>query len=59
MKNFKKLTIYMSIFFGMFFVIMFILGFIFQRDLIHSQQAFMFYSLFIGWWLPLPVILED
>jgi hypothetical protein len=59
MKNFKKLIIYISIFFGMFFVIMLILGFIFNQDLIHSKSAFMYYSLFLGWWIPIPTIKED
>lgn len=59
MKNFKNLLIYIAMFFGIFFVLAFLTGIIFKQDLIHSISTFIFYSLFIGWWIPLPVMLDD
>lgn len=59
MKNFKNILIYIAIFFGTFFTLAFLIGIIAQQDLIHSLQTFIFYSMFIGWWIPLPVMLDD
>ena len=59
MKNLKKILIYIAMFFGIFFVLAFLIGIIIQQDLIHSLQTFIFYSMFIGWWIPLPVMLDD
>lgn len=59
MKNLKKILIYIAMFFGTFFTLAFLIGIIIQQDLIHSLQTFIFYSMFIGWWIPLPVMLDD
>lgn len=59
MKNFKKILIYIAMFFGIFFVLAFLIGIIAQQNLIHSLPAFLFYSILIGWWVPLPVISDD
>jgi bacteriorhodopsin len=59
MKNFKKILIYIAMFFGTFFTLAFLIEIITQQDLIHSVQTFIFYSMFIGWWIPLPIIISD
>jgi len=59
MKNFKKILIYIAMFFGTFFTLALLLGVITQQDLIHSLPTFIFYSILIGWWLPLPVVLDE
>lgn len=46
-------------FFGTFFVLAFLLGIITQSDLIHDVPTFFFYSILIGWWLPLTIISDE
>ncbi len=59
MKNLTKILIYIAMFFGTFFLLAFLIGIIFQQDLIHSIPIFFFYSILIGWWIPLPVISDE
>jgi hypothetical protein len=59
MKNFKNILIYITMFFGTFFVLAFLLGIITQSDLIHDVPTFFFYSILIGWWLPLTIISDE
>jgi len=59
MKNFKKILIYIAMFFGTFFTLAFLIEIITQQDLIHSLPTFIFYSILIGWWLPLPIISDE
>lgn len=59
MKNYKKILIYIAMFFGTFFTLTFLIGIITQQDLIHSLPTFIFYSILISWWLPLPVVSDE
>ena len=59
MKNFKNILIYIAMFFGTFFLLAFLIGIITQQDLIHSLQTFMYYSILIGWWVPILIISND
>jgi hypothetical protein len=59
MKNLTKIIIYIAMFFGTFFLLAFLIGIITQQDLIHSLPTFFFYSILLGWWIPLPVISDE
>ena len=59
MKNLTKILIYIAMFFGTFFLLAFLIGIITQQDLIHSLLTFLFYSILLGWWIPLPIILDE